>query len=159
MSDETKGKIIYVLLFAITCLVIIAPYIIAGLLFGQEVIKIKVIDLLNKIANGEEVPKKIKSYQGQIYLYEDGGEYVCIETQDLLFDFPAFRQLGDYLNDELEVIEDKKIEKLDRDNFTGVSNLEVSGQSATQFDYVIEQEIEDIVDKINEIIDYLEENK
>lgn len=34
MSDETKGKIIYVLLFAITCIVIIAPYIIAGLLFG-----------------------------------------------------------------------------------------------------------------------------
>ena len=28
----------------------------------------KIIDLLNKIANGEEVPKKIK-YKGSIYTY------------------------------------------------------------------------------------------
>ena len=39
--------------------------------------KIRVIDILNKIANGEEVPKKILlnrivfEYQGDDYLYKD----------------------------------------------------------------------------------------
>ena len=33
MSDETKGKIAYVVLFAICVIVIILPYIIAGILF------------------------------------------------------------------------------------------------------------------------------
>lgn len=111
----------------------------------------KVIDLLNKIANGEEVPKKIKSYQGQIYLYEDGGEYVCIETQDLLFDFPAFRQLGDYLNDEVETIEeDKKIKTID----CWYSMEDIKNNPELYNIMFVE-----LKDKINEIIDYLEENK
>lgn len=33
MKDETKGKIAYVLLFALCELIIILPYIIAGILF------------------------------------------------------------------------------------------------------------------------------
>ena len=43
----------------------------------------KIIDLLNKIANGEEVPKKIKLnhiifvYQGDDYLYEDKDGNEC----------------------------------------------------------------------------------
>ena len=114
----------------------------------------KVIDLLNKIANGEEVPRKIKSYQGQIYLYEDDGEYVCLETQDLLFDFPGFRQLGDYLNDEVEIIEeDKKIEKMiPLNNVSGASDLVALSTMQWENNLKIER-------KINEIIDYLEENK
>lgn len=34
----------------------------------------KVIDLLNKIANGEEVPKKIK-YKGTSYEYKEGIDF------------------------------------------------------------------------------------
>ena len=33
MSDETKGKIAYIILFVVCVIVIILPYIIAGILF------------------------------------------------------------------------------------------------------------------------------
>ena len=33
MSDETKGKIAYVVLFVVCAIVIILPYIIVGILF------------------------------------------------------------------------------------------------------------------------------
>jgi len=67
---------------------------------------VKVIDLLNKIANGEEVPKKVKITTGTLkdefriwvwggiwYEYEADGEdvYICTEQSDL--------------NDEVEIIE------------------------------------------------------
>lgn len=69
--------------------------------------EIKIIDLLNMIAEGKEVPRYIKS--GEVkYIYEDGGEYVNMPTGDLLFDFPSYRQLSDYLNDTLEIIEEDK---------------------------------------------------
>lgn len=73
--------------------------------------KIKVIDLLNKIANGEEAPKKIKinnviyEYRGFMYCTEKAN-YQDIE--DYLFGKWNFN----ILNDEVEIIEeDKKIEK------------------------------------------------
>lgn len=78
--------------------------------------KIKIIDLLNKIANGEEVPKKILlnrivfEYQGDDYLYkdEDKKEYwlfsACYTDK--------YMWLEDFLKDEVEIIGDpKKIEK------------------------------------------------
>ncbi len=98
----------------------------------------KVIDLLNKIANGEEVPKKVKvGYY--YYEYEENGEYINTEnTEDLLFNFDSYYPLEQCVNAEVEIIEeDKKIEKLNIYNYTE----------------------HDIMTKVNEIIDYLEENK
>ena len=76
--------------------------------------KIKIIDLLNKIANGEEVPKKIKinnviyEYRGFMYCTEKAN-YQDIE--DYLFGKWNFN----ILNDEAEIIEEpKKIEKIAR---------------------------------------------
>ena len=79
-------------------------------------LRIKIIDLLNKIANGEEVPKKILlnrivfEYQGDDYLYkdEDKKEYwlfsACYTDK--------YMWLEDFLKDEVEIIGDpKKIEK------------------------------------------------
>ena len=79
--------------------------------------KIRVIDLLNKIANGEEVPKKIK-YKGHIYQYQykDTKEaniinyYHSEETHHHLID-GGWHDIR--LNDEVEIIEeDKKIKKI-----------------------------------------------
>ena len=114
-----------------------------------------IIELLNKIANGEDTPKEIK-YDG--YTFKKANESYIEEDGDNLTDHICY----DYsnLNDKVEIIEeDKKIARLNQDNFQCVSNLEVSGQSANYFEYGIEDEIRDIVDKINEIIDYLMENK
>ena len=74
----------------------------------------KVIDLLNKIANGEEVPKKIK-WEDTIYAYseydKDYLEFPFSEDEYKgLFDMKD-SILTQYLNDEVEVLEeDKEIE-------------------------------------------------
>lgn len=100
--------------------------------------KLRIIDLLNKIANGEEVPKKIKWGVHNLEWY--------------IYDYKALDELGKptffeitggisrkLLNDEVEIIEDKKIEKIKNKNFT--------------------RNQKQIASKINEIIDYLEESK
>jgi hypothetical protein len=97
----------------------------------------KVIDLLNKIANGEEVPKKIKCnnkifiYDGFSYIYENKtfNEYNRLEE---------FISCSSDLNDEVEVLEEPKgiPEKLNKQHFHNRQRQ--------------------LANKINEIIDYLD---
>lgn len=113
----------------------------------------KIIELLNKIANGEEVPKKIK-YRGTIwYLEQDFSNRLPYykngyDTNNLL----TGRE-RDYfshsLNDEVEIIEEeKKIpEKLDIKLNSDDEN-KVNCYRATNLEC-------DLAFKINEIIDYL----
>ncbi len=94
----------------------------------------KVIDLLNKIANGEEVPKKIK-YDDEEFVftgYNSASKNYNNELEDL------FEVLdGSMLNDEVEIIEEKKIpEKLNKQHF--------------------HKKQRQLANKINEIIDYLD---
>ncbi len=64
----------------------------------------KVIDLLNKLANGEEVPKKIIVLDTEFYYDEDNLKYRNIEkTKDDLFEHLDFYK-GLALNDEVEII-------------------------------------------------------
>ena len=104
----------------------------------------KIMDLFNKIANGEEIPKKIK-YGNMIFEYnEKNANYVMIDDDTQYFlDWVALTIDG--LNDEVEIIEEKKIpEKLNLDND------ELRGKETPRaIDYLIE-------DKINKLIDYLE---
>lgn len=72
----------------------------------------KVIDLLNKIANGEEVPKAIR-FGKIIYEYEEGIDYVNGKGLDKEFLIDKICISKEDLNDEVEIIEDKKIEKID----------------------------------------------
>ena len=102
----------------------------------------KVIDLLNKIANGEEVPKKIKYNDLEYELDKEQDDYMLVYA-GLLDDINTFNQL----NDEVEIIEeDKKIEMLPM-----IEEDEL---------YVAYLEINQTRRKINEIIDYInKENK
>lgn len=72
----------------------------------------KIIDLLVKIANNEEVPKIIK-YQDKYYEYDDKEQdYFCIDKDENLFEF-FFCSLrtSDFINDKVEIIEEnEKIE-------------------------------------------------
>lgn len=110
----------------------------------------KVIDLLNKIANGEEVPKKVKAGY-YYYELEEKGEYINIDdTEDLLFDFDSYFPLEQSLNQEIEIIEeDKKIENLDIYNCFEVMGNSVMTQKR------LDENFTDISNKINEIIDKL----
>ena len=72
--------------------------------------KIKIIDLLNKIANNEEVPKKIKWGDYELEWEELGyHDYKFLDTGSHLL-FQGFAT--SVLNDEVAIIEeDKTIEK------------------------------------------------
>ena len=75
--------------------------------------KMTVIQLLNKIANDEEVPKKIK-YEGRIWEYDsDVQDYMNEDIVEYLFANMFGMKTERVLNDEVEIIEEpKKIEKL-----------------------------------------------
>ena len=114
----------------------------------------KVIDLLNKIANGEEVPKNIKvddkyyKWCNSMKDYEEENSYKYLveelETEEL--------------NNEVEIIEeDKKIRKLD---FIEENTFSKRQNGMTSEDRrLLDSNFKELGIKINEIIDYLEENK
>lgn len=110
----------------------------------------KIIDLLNKIANGEEVPKKIK-FCFRAFEYNDIDDYLCIDKNDYTKEdycngYSIHKWIfGSNLNDEIEIIEeDKKIEKIDTDELFICDNHEH-----------IYSNFIDVHNKINEIIDYI----
>lgn len=71
---------------------------------------IKIIDLMIKIANGEEVPKKIKYYD-TLYVYEDKNkDYFCGDKDEYYTDallFPYTISPKEFLNYVVEIVEDK----------------------------------------------------
>jgi hypothetical protein len=112
----------------------------------------KVIDLLNKIANGEEVPEKIK-YLGIEFSFQHN----CIEY---INDYGTclIRNISSKsLNDKVEVIEDtpkedKKIEKIKDYIIFKTMGLDCEYHERKEpKNYSLEEK--EIVDKINEIID------
>ena len=76
---------------------------------------IKIIDLLYKIAKGEEVPKMIKhnnAIYSDIYLdHYKYTDYEDVKSGDLLFADRLIIQ--EQLNDEVEIIEEDKFEDID----------------------------------------------
>ena len=110
--------------------------------------KMTVIQLLNKIANGEEDDLTTEfEFQSEVYNFfkfkNDSG--YCLDrwllNQDIV------------ITKHKEVIEDKKIEKMiPLNNVSGASDLVALSTMQWENNLKIER-------KINEIIDYLEENK
>ena len=106
----------------------------------------KVIDLLNKIANGEEVPKKIKIDNRFYYEYDKDIDY---KSKDGTYLFDSYIQINkEDMNMEVEILEEeKKIpEKLEILQFSDLIDMPNDE---------IMQVIKDQRFKINEIIDYL----
>ena len=112
--------------------------------------KIKVIDLLIKIANNEEVPEKIKiknviyEYRGYMYCTEKANYQ---DIKDYLFGKWNFNILNDYV----EIIEEpKNIEKIEMyqdeegQYFLNNRNSKI---------YIRCDETDFMVDKFNELID------
>lgn len=110
---------------------------------------IKVIELLNKIANGEDVPEKIK-YNGIIYLREKnvliGKMYYEDELGTLLLE--KINNVCE-LDNEIEIIEDdEKIEKLPVKTPCILPN-----RTDTEISHIPDNL--ELTVKINEIIDYI----
>ena len=122
--------------------------------------EIKIIDLLTKIANGEEVPKKIK-WENIIYAYseydKDYLEYpFSNEEYKGLFDMRD-NILTQFLNDEVEIIEEpKKIEKIE---IYEDSNGHYFYDKHCKKIYITCDEINFMFEQFNELIDEINKLK
>ena len=108
----------------------------------------KIIDLLNKIANGEEVPKKIKFMGNEFIWRQDLARYVLVGCEDGIIaghTLTDMRNIFACLHDKVEIIEEeKKIpEKLDLILDEHFTNDELQA-------YIYETQ-----EKVNQVIDYL----
>ncbi len=112
--------------------------------------KIKIIDLLVKIANGEQVPKKIK-YKNKIWEYNADSDDYKGENIWLFEESFEYKKTIEFINDEVEIIEEpKKIKKIeiyeDEDGHYFLNDR-------CQKIYIRCDEIDFMVDKFNELID------
>lgn len=105
----------------------------------------KIIDLLNKIANGEEVPKTIKLDN---YVFEFNKTY---EQYHNKYETNLLEHISDYnysgLNDEVEIIEEEKeIERLNLDT------NELKGKETVRaIDYLLESKINELIDELKKL--------
>ncbi len=70
--------------------------------------KIKVIDLLNMISKGEEVPKRIKLFG--VEFKKKGNEYYSVYTSEPLVSYFGEDYLRAELNDEIEILDEEFID-------------------------------------------------
>lgn len=111
----------------------------------------KIIDLYNKIANGEEVPEKIQVYNDMFIFNHSSMEYEHEKTRtDLLSIYNGY-----ILNYEVAIIEeDEKIEYIECYFKNGEHYIEDSCFRVQPLeDLELNQNEIVIIDKINEIID------
>ena len=122
--------------------------------------KIRVIDLLNKIANAE-IPKKIK-IDGKIFEWivrspsEEGYVNKSSGLNTWLCHDYNIDDIGD-LNIEVEIIEeDKKIEKLDIHQEKNCKNnwkWKCNGYNISTPQKIIGEKLNEVIDKLNEMSD------
>ena len=115
----------------------------------------KVIDLLNKIAKGEEIPKKIKYKNKEYEYYERLNE--TFNYKDLVFNeyFSDEWFIENILNDEVEIIEEKDIEKIIINSQGNIEKKLIDGSTIVLPSN--KDEILHIAYKINELIDIVKE--
>ena len=106
-------------------------------------LRIKIIDLLNKIANNEEVPKKIK-WLGKTYEYSHNDRFYYQNSWSMYRDFYTE---GNCLNDEVEILNEAKEDKIQKIYHFKTSLIQ------NEVEIFITKNLNQMVDKINELID------
>ena len=113
---------------------------------------IKIIDLLNKIAKGEEIPQEIR-YKHKEYKWERNVDYKEKNGRNFLLSDECINET--FLNDEVEIIEEEK----DIEPLAKLGNYKVN----TGDDFLdkvltnINERINHLIDKQTEIIDVVNE--
>ena len=126
----------------------------------------KIIDLLNKIANGEEVPKKIRitdiddriTKHYNFFYDEDEQEY----KDDELFPLGARLILDRVLNEKVEIIEPQEHKIPEKIEYHQVRRNEVEVdyiEDGIVKQFCLNKKQRYFADKVNEILDYLEKIK
>lgn len=124
---------------------------------------IKIIDLLNKIANGEEVPKKIK-VTGRIYEFDDElnfyytkKDYMGIAlggvSDEINLIANAFNDIVEILDEEDEFEDIEKIDyKIFKSNISNRKIIDIHSQELAKIKYKINQLIKNqkkIISQLN----------
>lgn len=113
--------------------------------------KIKVIDLLNMISKGEEVPKHIKTGKNEWYFYKTKNTYGDKKGGWINWDW--FVE-ANKLNANVEIIEeDKKIEKLSDFYEEQINENGSMSEPFNKHELKIISKINEIIDKLNEMSD------
>ena len=115
----------------------------------------KIIDILNKIANDEEVPKKIKYLYYEYEFNEEEKEYQRLQNE-VIYGLGEDRRLDIVLDDEVEIIEEPQEHKIP-EKFK-VHSWGDKDKNGSYVDSPFPTK-EELMNKINEILDYLEEIK
>ena len=115
----------------------------------------KVVDLLNKIANGEELPTKIRIWGEFYYLCENDNSGQCYFTEKEGFGGFPLKFNTSQMNDELEIIEDKKIYKLDWVEGNTFNKIQENSYLSRKEIQLLDSNFKELGNKINEIIDYI----
>ncbi len=121
----------------------------------------KVIDLLNKIANGEEVPKKIKVgisefYKNSKYTINNDYDYENDDGTYLTDYLGEFDYITNYLNKEIEIIEEEQdIEELKLKDGKIVGTWE----NGSNYCYTLSAPQTVLCNKINELIKEVNKQK
>ena len=129
--------------------------------------KIKIIDLLVKDSNGEEMPKKIK-FNNVIWEYKDENkDYYSTYTGEPFFN--DYSSLGawimKHLNVEVEIIEeDKPIEELEDYNYSIKGNRDKINELVKEINKLKKTinkitGTDKVIEEIKKEIDKLKENK
>lgn len=108
----------------------------------------KIIDLLNRIANNDDVPRMIK-YQHNIYIYIGNYMYQGYKKDGLILKI-CIDAVS--LNEEVEIIEESK-EEIEKLYLEEKENILIDDLSI--FQHSVHKSINNIEHKINEIIDYI----
>lgn len=125
---------------------------------------IKIIDLLNKIANGKEVPYRI-IYGKYVYVFnsEDGEFYSEVGEKALFEDLFSFSI--NFLNDEVEIIEEYKeiVEEVKENKIEKIEKKFSLYLIDSKIDYESKDAINDIINelikKVDKIIDVVNKGK
>ena len=114
----------------------------------------KIIDLLNKIANGERVPEKIK-FDNEVWFYDNQQKDYITGVQE--FTLGETKNLIYCINAEVEILETTLNTKNMNVTVNKIEKLDLSGYDDTDTGNFEEWTNEGIIlaVKINEIIDHL----
>ena len=119
--------------------------------------KIKISDLVNKVINREEMPKKVL-FDGNIYKWcNDIGDYrkngwgTCLMIRDIFNNFDRYGSFYNMLFEDVEIIEEpKKIEKIARcDNIRMTHYGEL--YKPTENEEILRIKINELIDEINNL--------
>ena len=115
--------------------------------------KIKIIDLLIKIAK-EEAPKKIM-YDSDIWKFDDDKQDYSDEAKYLFADYMSdFEYKSEFLNDEVEIIEEKEIEKIRMNGncfFSESIEAWINKEKSSAYCEFLSNKINELVDEINKL--------